>query len=45
MYFGEVIVLASVIVCLYGLYDASISYLRNRQSVVVEIVEDENHEH
>lgn len=44
MYFGEIIVLAITIICLYGLYDAVIeSIRRNRESERFVILEEDEH--
>jgi len=44
MYFGEIIVLAIIIICLYGLYDAVIeSIRRNRESIRFIIQEQDEH--
>lgn len=44
MYFGEIIVLAITIICLYGLYDAAIEAIRrNRESVRFVIQEEDEH--
>jgi hypothetical protein len=42
MYFGEVIVLAIVLVCLYGFYDTLVEALRRHQNEIRFNIEDDN---
>jgi len=42
MYFGEIIVLAITMVCLYGLYDTVIESVRRNQESIRFIIQEED---
>jgi hypothetical protein len=42
MYFGEIIVLAITIICLYGLYGACIELIRRNQESIRFVIQEED---
>lgn len=42
MYFGELIVLAIVVICLHGLYDTVVEAIRRRHDLIRPIIENDD---